>query len=321
MLPVGSLFWECPPLEHPVYHSCSELVTVKHQSIVLCRCNWCETDAFRLVVWEHCLRILVWKILSPSERDKCVSLIVKSWNCVALDCVYAQSCKYLSVSRLEKETVHVCSVHAGMFTYDRYVHLWQVCSPATGMFTYNKLCMCAGMFTYDKRAGVHWFSLVPCENYQEFNLVGVVSFTPVFTWWFEGDVEHYNVLMLMQTNSSLLFFFYWSWVGPLQVARLYDPRANSFIHSQDFQSDMSHPSPLSLPPRPFFVFVLGGKMFYLAILTYPTKSLRSDIPIICVVLHWIQQSSTCKGWVCVGWGWWEGSVGFGVLKSNIIKSF
>ncbi|PVD29768.1 hypothetical protein C0Q70_09025, partial [Pomacea canaliculata] len=33
-----------------------------------------------------------------------------------------------------------------------------------------------GMFTYDKRAGVHWFSLAPCENYQEFNLVGVISF-------------------------------------------------------------------------------------------------------------------------------------------------
>jgi len=33
-----------------------------------------------------------------------------------------------------------------------------------------------GMFTYDKKARVFWFSTVPCENYQEFNLVGVVSF-------------------------------------------------------------------------------------------------------------------------------------------------
>ena len=33
-----------------------------------------------------------------------------------------------------------------------------------------------GMFTYEKRAGVHWFSPNPCDNYQEFNLVGVVSF-------------------------------------------------------------------------------------------------------------------------------------------------
>lgn len=33
----------------------------------------------------------------------------------------------------------------------------------------------AGMFIYDKQAGVHWFSARPCDNYQEFNLVGVVS--------------------------------------------------------------------------------------------------------------------------------------------------
>ena len=33
-----------------------------------------------------------------------------------------------------------------------------------------------GMFTYDKKAGVHWFSSAQCESYQEFNLVGVVSF-------------------------------------------------------------------------------------------------------------------------------------------------
>lgn len=32
------------------------------------------------------------------------------------------------------------------------------------------------MFTYDKRAGIHWFSSAQCESYQEFNLVGVVSF-------------------------------------------------------------------------------------------------------------------------------------------------
>jgi len=34
----------------------------------------------------------------------------------------------------------------------------------------------AGMFTYDKKSRMFWFSTVPCENYQEFNLVGVVSF-------------------------------------------------------------------------------------------------------------------------------------------------
>ena len=32
------------------------------------------------------------------------------------------------------------------------------------------------MFTYDKKAGVYWFSTTPREDYQEFNLVGVVSF-------------------------------------------------------------------------------------------------------------------------------------------------
>ncbi|XP_070212088.1 probable E3 ubiquitin-protein ligase HECTD2 [Littorina saxatilis] len=37
-----------------------------------------------------------------------------------------------------------------------------------------------GMFTYDKRAGVHWFSLTPCENYQEFNLVGVLMGLAVY---------------------------------------------------------------------------------------------------------------------------------------------
>ncbi|KAK3096247.1 hypothetical protein FSP39_024931 [Pinctada imbricata] len=33
-----------------------------------------------------------------------------------------------------------------------------------------------GMFTYNKKAGVHWFSTSHCESFQEFNLVGVVSF-------------------------------------------------------------------------------------------------------------------------------------------------
>ncbi|XP_076467951.1 putative E3 ubiquitin-protein ligase HECTD2 [Babylonia areolata] len=37
-----------------------------------------------------------------------------------------------------------------------------------------------GMFTYDKRAGVHWFSLTPCDNYQEFNLVGVLMGLAVY---------------------------------------------------------------------------------------------------------------------------------------------
>ena len=35
----------------------------------------------------------------------------------------------------------------------------------------------SGMFTYDKKAGVYWFSTTPREDYQEFNLVGVVSLT------------------------------------------------------------------------------------------------------------------------------------------------
>jgi E3 ubiquitin-protein ligase HECTD2 len=33
-----------------------------------------------------------------------------------------------------------------------------------------------GMFTYDTQSLVFWFSTTVCENYQEFNLVGVVSF-------------------------------------------------------------------------------------------------------------------------------------------------
>ena len=36
--------------------------------------------------------------------------------------------------------------------------------------------MFLGMFTYDKKARVYWFSTAQCDNYQEFNLVGVVSF-------------------------------------------------------------------------------------------------------------------------------------------------
>ncbi|GFO50258.1 HECT domain e3 ubiquitin protein ligase 2 [Plakobranchus ocellatus] len=37
-----------------------------------------------------------------------------------------------------------------------------------------------GMFTYDKQAGVHWFSPNPCDNYQEFNLVGVLMGLAVY---------------------------------------------------------------------------------------------------------------------------------------------
>ncbi|XP_035825923.1 probable E3 ubiquitin-protein ligase HECTD2 isoform X2 [Aplysia californica] len=37
-----------------------------------------------------------------------------------------------------------------------------------------------GMFTYDKHAGVHWFSPNPCDNYQEFNLVGVLMGLAVY---------------------------------------------------------------------------------------------------------------------------------------------
>lgn len=37
-----------------------------------------------------------------------------------------------------------------------------------------------GMFTYDKRAGVHWFSSAHCESYQEFNLVGVLMGLAVY---------------------------------------------------------------------------------------------------------------------------------------------
>ncbi|XP_059179233.1 probable E3 ubiquitin-protein ligase HECTD2 isoform X2 [Physella acuta] len=37
-----------------------------------------------------------------------------------------------------------------------------------------------GMFSYDKLAGVHWFSPNPCENYQEFNLVGVLMGLAVY---------------------------------------------------------------------------------------------------------------------------------------------
>uniref|UniRef100_A0A2C9MAF0 HECT-type E3 ubiquitin transferase n=1 Tax=Biomphalaria glabrata TaxID=6526 RepID=A0A2C9MAF0_BIOGL len=37
-----------------------------------------------------------------------------------------------------------------------------------------------GMFTYDKQAGVHWFSPTPCDNYQEFNLVGVLMGLAVY---------------------------------------------------------------------------------------------------------------------------------------------
>ncbi|XP_052102432.1 probable E3 ubiquitin-protein ligase HECTD2 isoform X1 [Mytilus californianus] len=37
-----------------------------------------------------------------------------------------------------------------------------------------------GMFTYDKKAGVHWFSSAQCETYQEFNLVGVLMGLAVY---------------------------------------------------------------------------------------------------------------------------------------------
>ncbi|XP_021361218.1 probable E3 ubiquitin-protein ligase HECTD2 isoform X1 [Mizuhopecten yessoensis] len=37
-----------------------------------------------------------------------------------------------------------------------------------------------GMFTYDKKAGAHWFSTAPCESYQEFNLMGVLMGLAVY---------------------------------------------------------------------------------------------------------------------------------------------
>ncbi|CAG5130186.1 unnamed protein product [Candidula unifasciata] len=37
-----------------------------------------------------------------------------------------------------------------------------------------------GMFIYDKQAGVHWFCPRPCDNYQEFNLVGVLMGLAVY---------------------------------------------------------------------------------------------------------------------------------------------
>lgn len=53
-----------------------------------------------------------------------------------------------------------------------------------------------GMFTYDKKAGVHWFSSAQCETYQEFNLVGVVSF-------FRRDRSH-----LFHLNFVYIFIVY-----------------------------------------------------------------------------------------------------------------
>ena len=49
--------------------------------------------------------------------------------------------------------------------------------PFTAVFS----LVVAGMFTYDKKSRMFWFSSVPCENYQEFNLVGVVSFPPAMS--------------------------------------------------------------------------------------------------------------------------------------------
>ncbi|CAE1250212.1 HECTD2 [Acanthosepion pharaonis] len=37
-----------------------------------------------------------------------------------------------------------------------------------------------GMFTFDKKAGVYWFSSAPCTNYQEFRLVGVLMGLAVY---------------------------------------------------------------------------------------------------------------------------------------------
>ncbi|XP_041367987.1 probable E3 ubiquitin-protein ligase HECTD2 isoform X2 [Gigantopelta aegis] len=37
-----------------------------------------------------------------------------------------------------------------------------------------------GMFTYNKTSGVYWFSSFPCDNYQEFNLVGVLMGLAVY---------------------------------------------------------------------------------------------------------------------------------------------
>lgn len=37
-----------------------------------------------------------------------------------------------------------------------------------------------GMFTFDKKTGVYWFSSAPCSNYQEFHLVGVLMGLAVY---------------------------------------------------------------------------------------------------------------------------------------------
>ncbi|VDI24269.1 Hypothetical predicted protein, partial [Mytilus galloprovincialis] len=44
-----------------------------------------------------------------------------------------------------------------------------------------------GMFTYDKKAGVHWFSSAQCETYQEFNLEVASGLKDLLIY--DGDVE------------------------------------------------------------------------------------------------------------------------------------
>ena len=67
-----------------------------------------------------------------------------------------------------------------------------------------------GMFTYDKKAGVHWFSSAQCESYQEFNLVGVVSFyvkTIISSSYVNKKTEDINIQSKDNETDALSVYF------------------------------------------------------------------------------------------------------------------
>ena len=75
-------------------------------------------------------------------------------------------------------TLHVQVFHffLGMFPFIMNIKTKARTMPLSVTLHVQKFHFFLGMFLYDKKAGVYWFSSAPCENYQEFNLVGVVSF-------------------------------------------------------------------------------------------------------------------------------------------------
>ena len=91
-------------------------------------------------------------------------------------CWFVKSSKRSTVSQAAVITQHVtsqlCNLCCVKYHHNSDWFFW----PSTVIRTVLFFRRSTGMFTYDRKSRVFWFSSNPCENYQGFHLVGVVSF-------------------------------------------------------------------------------------------------------------------------------------------------